>query len=205
MLARLQQVIAHTTAAYQAYDYLAAKNEVELFFWRDLADNYLEMVKKRLYDNDESSAGARFTLHHVLLTTVKLFAPLLPHVTERIYQGLFATADGSVSVHKTSWPEGNEVWMDATAVSFGSLLIDIAASVRRYKSENNISLGAELAALHLATDDPRLANSLNAAANDLISITRAQKVVVNRKLAAGLIVPETNSKLQIGLQNLRPD
>ena len=45
ILARLQQLIRRVTALFQDYDYAAAKSEVEIFFWRDLADNYLEMCK----------------------------------------------------------------------------------------------------------------------------------------------------------------
>ena len=41
------------TACLEAYDYAAAKSEIETFFWRDLADNYLEMAKQRLYDRSE--------------------------------------------------------------------------------------------------------------------------------------------------------
>ena len=96
ILARLQTLIRRVTDLFRGYDYAAAKSEIETFFWRDLADNYLEMAKLRLYNAD---MGASFTLDYVLLTTLKLFAPFLPHVTEEIYQHLFAERDGAVSIH----------------------------------------------------------------------------------------------------------
>ena len=52
ILARLQQVVRRATTAMLDYDYAAAKAEVEAFFWKDLADNYLEMAKQRLYNPD---------------------------------------------------------------------------------------------------------------------------------------------------------
>ncbi len=50
MLSRAQRLIARVTALFEAYDYAAAKSEIEAFFWRDLADNYLELAKARLYE-----------------------------------------------------------------------------------------------------------------------------------------------------------
>ena len=57
LLSRAQRLIARVTALFEAYDYAAAKSEVEAFFWRDLADNYLELAKTRLYDG--VGTGAR--------------------------------------------------------------------------------------------------------------------------------------------------
>ncbi|UCC52692.1 MAG: valine--tRNA ligase [Anaerolineaceae bacterium] len=181
ILARTHALIQRCTQLWQSYDYAGAKSEVEIFFWRDLADNYLEMVKKRLYD-DVDAGGARFALYESLLATIKLLAPILPHVTERIYQGLFAEMDGASSIHRARWPAVNEMWLDETAASLGDSLVAIATAVRRYKSENNLSLGAELAELHLATADPHLTSSLRAATIDLISITRARQITIDTAL-----------------------
>src|SRR5258708_31469511 len=53
------------------------------------------MAKERLYDEtNEMRDGARYTLYHVLLTVIKLFAPILPYITEQIYLSLFATGKG---------------------------------------------------------------------------------------------------------------
>ena len=101
IMARMNRLVAEVTAAFQAYDYTAAKTATELFFWGDLADNYVEMAKTRLYSPASPlHEGARYTLYRVLLTTVKLFAPILPFVTEAIYRTLFAATDGSASVHR---------------------------------------------------------------------------------------------------------
>ena len=83
ILSRTQRLILRVTDLFRNYDYAAAKSETESFFWRGLADNYLEMSKERLYDEtSEMHEGARYTLYHVLLTVVKLFAPLLPYIEE---------------------------------------------------------------------------------------------------------------------------
>jgi valyl-tRNA synthetase len=186
ILARTQRLVRQATTLFLAYDYAAAKSEVEGFFWGDLADNYLEMAKLRLYD--EASAGregARYTLHHVLRTVLELFAPILPYVTEEIYQGLFA-GPGEGSIHRAAWPSPDGRFEDATAEVAGQTLVSIATAVRRYKSEHNLPLGSELGRLQLATHDEALAATLRQAEADLASITRAQEVEIGASLAAGL-------------------
>jgi len=186
ILARTQQVVERVTGLFHNYDYATAKSEIEVFFWRDLADNYLEMAKKRLYDGSDEAAGATYALYQALLATLKLLAPFLPYVTEEIYTGLFAKRDGSDSIHTSRWPQVDETWLDEKAIATGELLVEIATAVRRYKSEHNLSLGAEVAQLQVATADPALAEMLKGATADLTSITRAREVSVSQAPANGL-------------------
>ncbi|HYX50328.1 MAG TPA: valine--tRNA ligase, partial [Ktedonobacteraceae bacterium] len=109
LLSRTQSLIQRVTEFFHNYDYSAAKNETESFFWRELADNYLEMSKERLYDETNAMReGARYTLYHVLLTILKLFAPILPYITETLYQVLFVPVEGAGSIHNSQWPMVNE-------------------------------------------------------------------------------------------------
>ncbi len=182
ILARVQQLVARTTALFEDYDYAVAKSETEVFFWQDLADNYLEMAKLRLYGSERDEAGgegAQYALHSALLTVVKLLAPFLPYVTEEIYRGLFAATDGAISVHRAHWPDVDPRLEDSAAVALGETLVAIATAVRRYKSEQALSLGAELPGLALATKNAALAETLRAAAGDLASVTRAREIRVS--------------------------
>ncbi|MFN2282893.1 MAG: hypothetical protein ACK2UQ_00605, partial [Anaerolineae bacterium] len=64
------------------------------------------------------------------------------------------------------------------AEAFGETLVEIATAVRRHKSEQGLSLGAEIGLLSIATRDTFLAERCRAATQDLISVTRAQRVEV---------------------------
>lgn len=177
ILARLQSGIARLTRHFLDYDYALAKQELEAFFWRDLADNYLEMCKQRLYEAEHPQrAGAVYALRRVLLDTLKLFAPFLPYVTEAIYQGLFA-ASGPVfdSLHVAAWPTPDPAWSDPAAEALGERLVEIATAVRRYKSERSLPLGSELTRLQIAVNGNQAA-ALRAAASDLKSVTRALQI-----------------------------
>jgi valyl-tRNA synthetase len=191
LLSRLQRLIEETSAQFVAYDYASAKSVVEAFFWRDLADNYLEMAKSRLYDEESSEReGARYILHATLLTVVKLFAPFLPHVTEAIYLGLFAPAETGASVHRSTWPQANPALLDEQAETAGEALVAIATAVRRHKSASNLSLGAELPGLLLVTENATLAEQLDASQADIRSITRARTVSVASKASKASKAPE---------------
>jgi valyl-tRNA synthetase len=183
LLARLARLIQRVTELMQGYEYAAAKSEIESFFWRDLADNYLELCKGRLYDqSDPERDGARYTLYYTLLAVLQLFAPFLPYVTEEIYRGLYAERGGQPSLHLTAWPTAEPFWTDAQAEIVGETLIEVATAVRRYKSENSLSLGAQVGRLLIVADEPALANELIAAGPDLFSVTRAKEMCVGIEL-----------------------
>jgi valyl-tRNA synthetase len=180
LLSWLQRLIARATASFQAYDYAAARDATERFFWGMLCDNYLEWVKGRLYDGaDEQRRAAQYTLYHALRAILKLFAPIMPHVTEEIYQQLYDDTDTSArdSIHLSAWPLADETLIDAEAEQAGEALLALTASVRRWKSARKIGLSAELARLTIATADDGLRAALEGAATDLRSVTRAREIV----------------------------
>jgi valyl-tRNA synthetase len=204
ILARCARLVERVTADFEGYDYAAARGEIEDFFWRDLADNYLEMAKLRLYDAQHPAhAGASYALKTILRTTLKLLAPLLPYVTEAIWLELFSAEAGDVSIHRSAWPEAHDVWMaDAgSLLGQGEMLIAIATAVRRYKSEHALSLGSELASLAVAVDDEALKAFLETAQDDLAGITRAKEVQVGKSLSAGFReLAAAPDGLHIGIQ-----
>jgi valyl-tRNA synthetase len=122
-------------------------------------------------------------LHAALLTVVQLFAPILPYVTDEIYLGLFAGAQGGSSVHTSPWPQANPSLIDEAAERAGEALVEIATAVRRYKSEANLSLGADLAELELTTPSAELVSAIRTAEVDLKSVTRARRIVVHEGAA----------------------
>src|SRR6266699_956943 len=200
ILTRTQRLIRRVTELFRNYDYAAAKSETESFFWRDLADNYLEMSKERLYaGEDERRGGARYTLYHVLLSVIKIFAPFLPYITEEMFQALFTTGEIKGSIHSMRWPTANETLIDEAAESAGETIVEVATAVRRYKSESNLSLGTELQRLQLVTSDPSLTALLQEALPDITSVTRARRVEASEHLEAGLEVVKAEGKITVAL------
>ena len=79
MLAALEEVIAKATADLQDFEYTAALETTERFFW-SFCDDYLELVKQRAYDDEAGAAAqsARLSLRSALSVLLRLFAPFLP-------------------------------------------------------------------------------------------------------------------------------
>jgi valyl-tRNA synthetase len=186
LLSRLQRATREATEAFEGYEYAAAKSAVEAFFWRDLADNYVELAKKRLYaEGEPGKEAARAVLHRAVAAVVKLLAPFMPYVTEAIYQALFAGEEHCSSVHRARWPEPAEELLDHEAELLGEELVGIAAAVRRYKTEHEVPLGSGLAAVTLASADAALRGSLELSRPDIVSVTRAQVLEIVPELPRG--------------------
>ncbi|MDT8306927.1 MAG: valine--tRNA ligase [Anaerolineae bacterium] len=174
LLSRLQRLIGRATERFLAYDHAMAKSETEQLFWL-VADNYLEMAKQRLYEGGPDGEAARFALYHALHTFVHLLAPIMPYVTEAIYQDLWSPG---VSLHRGPWPEAEASLVDEEAERGGEILLEIATAVRRYKSEASLSLGSELGQLHLCVKDAALRELLDGGRADLASVTRARSIAI---------------------------
>ncbi|MEJ2707777.1 MAG: valine--tRNA ligase [Anaerolineales bacterium] len=198
ILSRTQRLIRRTTQLFEQYEYAAAKSEMETFFWTEFADNYLEMCKQRLYDpKHPQREGARRALRQTLLSLLKLLAPLLPFITDAIFRELFAQQEGVPSIHKSAWPIADPTLENPSAEALGTILVAIASAVRRYKSENNLSLGTELETLQLSVVDARQAQQLRLATADLKSITRASSIEILENLDPGLV--KLTADLDIGV------
>lgn len=219
ILAAAQRLIRRVTELFDAYEYATAKSETENFFWV-FTDNYLEMAKMRLYEPKESFVvgasapesgtevpttnqdSARYTLARVFQTVLQLFAPIFPFVTEEIYQHLFADT-ATPSIHRSHWPEPDPSLESDAAEELGELLIDIARQVRGYKSSNNLPLRTEIPQLELATADTELAKALRMASADLMSITRAQVIVVKETLSPSLQIFELNEVVKMAISTFQ--
>lgn len=200
LLSALQDLVKRVTGHFKEYDYATAKSITEVFFWNDLADNYLEMAKRRLYDEgDPGRDGAVFTLNQVLLTMLKLFAPFLPYVTEEIYQLVYTGLAENRSIHLSPWPTVSKDLIDERADKIGDLLLQIATAVRRYKSNAGLSLGAEMSTLAINGADTDQTRLLLEAESDILSISRANVLSVNKVSEPDLVEIATIEALIISV------
>jgi valyl-tRNA synthetase len=183
LLSALNDTVRRASAAMDAYEFRAAKDEAERFFWTDLCDNYLELVKFRLYGEVEGSSesgreAARYVLSHALRTVLKLLAPFLPFVTDELYRAaVVAEESGGTSIHRSRWPEPVAGWQSEQALAHGRLLLEAVETVRRYKSEHHLSMASELGSVTIACPDAAVA-ALQGAELDLRSVTRARQIQI---------------------------
>jgi valyl-tRNA synthetase len=154
ILSRLARTVRIATEKFATYDYADAMEATERFFWSDLCDNYLELVKGRAYGEIGTPAGrrsAQFTLWHCLETVLRLFAPILPHLTEELYQAHFpARFEALGSIHRRgNWPKLADQAGDDGAETLGAAGIAVLSAVRKLKSEHKVSIKTPVKSLHL--------------------------------------------------------
>jgi len=147
LLAKLNKVISEVTDGFEIYEYSKAKNKTEYFFWRNFCDNYLELVKYRLYENKNKPA-ALWTLQHSLLNVLKLLAPIMPHITEELYQLIFR---GKSSIHTSSWPTPGKI--DKQAEATGDLCVKIISALRQWKQSRKLPLNTPLSCVTISASD----------------------------------------------------
>ncbi|GKX65060.1 valine--tRNA ligase [Inconstantimicrobium mannanitabidum] len=144
---RLKQVESKAIDYLNQYETGLAKHEIDDFFWNDFCDDYLELVKDRLYKPEIHGAkerlSAQYTLYNVLLELLKLYAIYVPYITEEIYQSYFKTFEKSASIHIMEWNK-KESTIDNELLCFGENIKAIISEVRKYKSERNLSLKERL-------------------------------------------------------------
>jgi isoleucyl-tRNA synthetase len=108
MLARLNQLVAKASERLDNYDAYAMTMVVEEFL-DDLSNWYVRRSRRRFWksEQDADKYAAYATLYRVLTTLIRLLAPVLPFVTEAMYQNLVRSVDENtlVSVHHTLWPK----------------------------------------------------------------------------------------------------
>lgn len=163
ILAKLARTLQTATEENAKYEYADALNAVERFFWDAFCDNYLELVKGRAYGDvggEADKASARYALFHTLETVLRLFAPVLPFMTEEIYQGLFtARHDKAGSIHARGyWPKAEDMVIDEAAEAAGDAAVAILAAVRKAKSLAKVSLKTPVARLTIAPGPSAPAN-----------------------------------------------
>lgn len=172
-LTQLNKVIESCTSAFEKYNYSKAKLEAESFFWTTFADNYLEIVKNRVYNGTEKEkASAFYTLYHSLLAIIKLFAPLTPFVTEEIYQRHFRQYEKAKSVHTSEWPSKIKLKSSKSDSMIWNKMIEIISFARHEKSKAQKSVKAEII-LTLPKNDAKILEKL---IPDIKSVTSAKEL-----------------------------
>jgi len=155
ILSRLERTIASVTAKLEGYDFAHAATEAYSFFWRDLCDWYLEIVKPRLYDGEaEVSATLLYALERVL----GLLHPLMPFVTEEIWSFHPARA-GHLVVHR--FPVADEALFDQAAEADVESGIGLTQRLRAWRDLAEVPAASVLVAVVDGVEPPEFVARLS--------------------------------------------
>lgn len=144
----MNEVIEKVTLSFDKYDFRVVRNISIDFFYKVFCDNYLEIIKDRIYNPDirgiETKNSALWTLYKIGFTILKILAPILPYITEEIYQNLFKEQIGSISIHKCLWPIKFDMKISTEDVKAGDMFFSFLSTVREYRGEKGLSQKSDI-------------------------------------------------------------
>jgi valyl-tRNA synthetase len=146
ILARLDRTVRDVTDALDRFRFQDAAELVYAFIWGELADWYVEMAKPRLYGDagEGSQTAARATLTTALDESLRLLHPIMPFVTEAVWQRLPRLEDDPRSLMVASWPATSDERVDAEAEQRIAELQELIGAVRNLRAEYGIQPGARV-------------------------------------------------------------
>ncbi|MBR1816323.1 MAG: valine--tRNA ligase [Lachnospiraceae bacterium] len=141
ILSKMNSLVKEVTDNMEKYELGIAVSKLYDFIWEEFCDWYIEMVKPRLWnDEDETKAAALWTLKTVLINCLKLLHPYMPFVTEEIYTTL--TADDEAyddSIMISAWPEFKDEYIFAEDEAAVDKIKEAVRSIRNIRSEMNVA------------------------------------------------------------------
>jgi valyl-tRNA synthetase len=142
ILSRLQTVIREVDAALEAYEFARACDVLFHFAWDELCDWYVELAKIPLAAGGAAADVTRAVLGHVFDALLRLLHPVMPFVTERLWQRL----TGGESVMVAAWPGADPAFDDPAAEVEVARLQEVVTEVRRVRADQRVRPSAVLPA-----------------------------------------------------------
>ncbi len=163
ILGKYQEMESGFLKYLDEYEVGLALNHLEKFFW-NFCDNYIEIVKHRLYRPEEFGEQARYsgqkTVYMILYKLLQDFSIFFPFITEEIFQELY---HNKVSIHLTEIKQFEFNYSDE--IKNGDIIIDIISQARGEKTNNNVSLKTPIRNLDLSLNQ-ELEDAINASIKD---------------------------------------
>jgi len=134
VLAEHKKFIEKCINAYNSYDFFIILQEIYSYFWEIIADEYLELIKYRLFQNDKS---AIYTLSRILKDIIIILHPIAPHITEEIYNRLYHIKP---SILLENLPNTDDIEIDPEAEKIGNNVKKLNSMIRSAKINSRLSM-----------------------------------------------------------------
>ena len=175
ILSKFNNLIKEVNDSFEKYEYSKSRLLIESFFWNQICDNYLEIAKDRLYNPDvrgvEDRRSAQYTLRYLILNTLKLFAPIMPYITEEIYN-LYDFEDLD-SIHISEFSKYDKKLESKVGEKVFDRFVEILGKVRSEKAKHSKSLKEEIL-LRISEEDRKL---LMPVLDDLKAVSKAKEII----------------------------
>ncbi len=203
ILSKAEKLTKKVTEAMEKCQFNVAVEEIRNFTWHLFCDYYIEAVKDKLYNpalyGQAKKLAAQYTLYAVLHRILQLLAPITPHLTEEIYQSMFAEDKSFRSLQVSPWPKYNSELEDEALENNGDLVMAIMSGVRQDKAENKLPLNAPVKTLDVYSGSAETANIINSVKEDIAGTLKIAEVRVHtEKRSDGRQISPYDVSFQIG-------
>ncbi len=153
MLARVSEAVAYVTAAMDRFDLALAGQRVYDVIWNEFCDWYIELVKGRLYGDDEKDKEtAKGVLVAVLKDLIKLLHPFMPFITEEIWSYLPKAEGEDGFLMNSQWPESSDKGYEEEVKTL-EMSMDFIKAVRNIRAEAETAPSKKLRAYIIASGE----------------------------------------------------
>ncbi len=194
ILSKLNRLIRDVNQYMDEYRFSEALKAIRGFAWYEYADNYLEIVKNRLYSGDEEEKrGAKYVLYKTMDALIRMLAPFTPFLAEECWSVF--RKEGSV--HLQSYPEADERFISDEWERKGELIKEIVAAIRRLKHDRGLALNAPMKKVMVYSspiDVRDIAGAVNAPVELLDSLPEIKTRVRALKPKFGVLGPMFRDK-----------
>jgi valyl-tRNA synthetase len=198
ILSRFNQIVGQTRDYIEAYGLGEAAKGLYDFIWGDFCDWYIELVKSRLWQQDNSTSRqvAQQTLAYVLEGILKLLHPFMPHLTEEIWQTLTQARDKVLALQ--NYPELIVNFINPELERDFDLLIGVIRTIRNLRAEAGIKPGVEITVI-LQTESETESHILHEGATYIRDLAKVENLTVTKTLAEdpGRVIASVFATVQI--------
>jgi valyl-tRNA synthetase len=138
ILHRLNAVTGEVQEALTTYRFDVAADRLYHFFWHEYADWYIEMVKQHLQADGAERDTARAVLVEVHDRVLRLLHPIIPFVTEELWQHLPRRAEDGQTITLAAFPTVRSDWVDPSVEAEIGLLQDVVITIRTARAERTV-------------------------------------------------------------------
>ena len=136
ILSKANSLVKEVTDNMENYDFGVAVSKLNDFIWEEFCDWYIEMVKPRLYnEEDTTKAAALFTLKKVSTISLKLLHPYMPFITEEIFCSL---QDEEESIMVSDWPVFEEAFDFKAEENEVEIIKNAVRNIRNLRADMNV-------------------------------------------------------------------
>ena len=175
ILSKVNSLAADVTRNLEAFDLGIALDKVQNFIWEEFCDWYIEMVKPRLWnEEDETKAAALWTLKHVLITSLKLLHPFCPFITEEIFDTL---ENPETPLMCQSWPEFSETLNFQEDEAEIETIKEAVRSIRNVRTNMNVAPSRK-AMTYVVTENERVRKTFEHSKVFFATLAYASDVII---------------------------